>query len=246
MEDKLENTEATNVTSESSNNGMELKDMESKLGELQVTLTDKAAEVEELHTVALEQESELKSAQIKIEELQKSLDEANKAKEEAQRELSGIKEEALLNERLSTLKNANILRSEEAAQIKQAEKIKQMSEEEFADYVSELTDVKSQALCGTAKTDKSQEADKKDDLEKTEEVVSQVTEEIAASAEAKSRIVEILEKITKQSNPETSKNAEVQPEVKAEEAKEVASVKTEELNPAKLAKGFCDMLKYNN
>ena len=127
-----------------------LQQTETQMKDLQTALLDKAAEIEALHDVTVEQEkkfaSELGSLQAKVEELQKALESANKEKEEAVSELNKIREEALLSMRLARLREANLLRKEEEAQIKQTEKIRNMSDETFEEYFNELLEVKSQVL----------------------------------------------------------------------------------------------------
>lgn len=143
-------TEPEKIHTSDQNVGEILQQTEAQIKELQTSLLDKAAEIEGLHEVTLEQEKkfalELGSLQAKVEELQKALENANKEKEEAVSELNRIKEEALLSVRLARLREANLLRKEEEAQIKQTEKIRNMSENAFEEYFNELLDVKSQVL----------------------------------------------------------------------------------------------------
>lgn len=117
-----------------------------KLAELNAALTDRLAEIEELHTIALEQESgfdkQLSDLKAEIAGLQAQLEAATKEKTAALTELANIKEEALLTERLSELKDAGLLRNEDEAQLKQAEKVKKMSNEEYAEYRDDMLYIK--------------------------------------------------------------------------------------------------------
>ena len=219
-----------------------IQDTTKQLEELKVSLKDKATEVEELHNIALEQEKkakeELAAQESKIKELQEALDVATKAKEEAIAELNNMKEEALLNKRIRQLHDLKLLRSGEEAQIKQAEKIKFMTEEEFAEYVEDLSDIQGQAS--------SKSVEPAEDL--TSKTVDQVAEQVGdqvADEQAKAKLREILTNLKSESveagKEETEKPAAEKKEVAV---KETASTSFPDVEL--LQKAFLGILKLKN
>lgn len=215
--------------------------LKSKVEELSVSLMDKATELETLHTVASEQEkaheAEVSSLKAQIEELKGALEVATKAKEEAVSELNQIREDALLEKRVTELKDENLFRSGEEARIKQVEKIKGMTDEEFATYKDDLIDIRNQALGTSAKVEETKE-------EKTEEVkdAAELISEKAPIA-TQDKIRQLLAKVAGETATE-SKAADVQEEKKEEESSEALkeSASCNKLDPAALATGFTRML----
>lgn len=202
MKDQKEKTTETDTieetTSESGISEKETDFLESAVKtveDLKVLVSDKAIEIEELHNIASEQEKkfkgELAEATSKIDELQKALQDANEAKEEAIAELANLKEEALLQERLRALRDNSLLRTAQEAQIKQAEKISAMSEQEFASYFEDLLDIAGKDKA--EKTSATEEENSKED----ESVGVEVKKEEVAEGEVEDKIVETIEETTK-------------------------------------------------
>lgn len=217
---------SSEVSSENMNNL--IQDTTKQLEDIKTSLQDKATEVEELHSIALEQEKkfqdelakvqqELESKESLIKELQEALENATKAKEDAVEELNKMKEEALLSNRLQKLQDLKLLRSGEEAQIKQAEKVKSMSEECFAEYIEDLLDIRVQSEASTVKpADAAEEDTSKVDTKLEEELTS-----AAAGEQAKAKLRELLGTLKKDNTEESKGSEEVQPD----EQKEVASEK---------------------
>jgi uncharacterized protein YukE len=231
-EDKIQETQETDETekksSEVSSDKMEnlIQDTTKQLEEIKTSLADKATEIDELHAIALEQEKrfqeELAKKESDIKELQIALETATNCKEEAIKELSALKEEALVNERLRKLHDLKILRSGEEAQIKQAEKIKSMSDEVFADYVEELSDLR-----GRADTSISEESTEPAD-ELTEATIEKVAQEALDKVDdeqAKAKLREILTNLKKEDIDTDMEQSSVEVTAKEEGLgqKEVAS-----------------------
>jgi hypothetical protein len=234
MDQKLENiTEPEKIqTSERQISSDFIENATKQLEELQRSVLDKAAEIENLHDVALEQEKQFEarvsSLESHVEELKSSLETAQKERDEAVNELKKIREDAILGERLTALKDLGLLRSTEEAQIKQAERIKLMSDDEFEDYKAELLDIKG--------LEKSNESDKKEEtVEEVVELIGNTVEE--TSEDAKERIRQMLGSLTA-----TDTTEEVLPVQEEEPKKESASINVPDVK--KLTEGFMKILSY--
>lgn len=221
---KIDEKKSSEVSSEIKVEDL-IKDTAKQLDEIKQSLQDKAVEVDELHSIALEQEkkfqTEVAEKESKIKELQQALESATKAKEEAITELNNMKEQALLSARLAKLESQGLLRSEETAKQKQAEKVKAMSEEVFAEYVEDLLDIRTQAT-----PLKSDETARKSAEVETSNIEVQATEKLR-------------EMLTTMSKSEEDENKETS--VK-EDAKEVAS----KIDVNLLQKAFIGMLYLKN
>ena len=254
---------------------MEVKDAEKVLAEalasvegLSRSLADRQSEYEALHALVAEREQKFEAEKAdlvkEIEQLKISLGEVTKAKEALVAELSGIKEEALLTDRIKKLNDLGVLRSSEEARLKQGAKIKNMTEEEFAEYVNELVDIKEQNASksvseSNASVDKKEADTPKVDEVDTQKAAEEIVKEIepAAVSEAAQpsvdRIKKILDNLSIIKTPalveksdETNATAEVaSTEALAEEPKkEVASAV--KLDAKKLAEGFIAIARYNS
>lgn len=196
-----------------------IKDTAKQLDEIKQSLQDKTVEVDELHSIALEQENKFKEQLVakesEVKELQQALENANKAKEEAITELNNMKEQALLDSRIAKLGSLGLLRSDELAKAKQLEKVKVMSEEVFSEYVEDLLDIRTQAT-----PLKSVES-----AEKTAEVETSKIEE-----QAQAKLREMLSTLSE--SEESKENSKV------EEKKETSS----KIEVSLLEKAFLSML----
>lgn len=133
----------------------QLTEIDTLVKSLKASLADKATEVEELHSVASEQEKKFSEEKAllssRVTELETALSEATKAKEIAETELKTMKEEALLNQRLEELASKGLLMKTDEKKVKQAERVKNMTAEQFAEYITELSDICQQAVGNSAK-----------------------------------------------------------------------------------------------
>lgn len=200
---------------------------------LREDLVDRTAATEELHAVALEQErafaEEVAALKQEIDDLKKSLEESKKAESDAVAELAKIREEAMLNERISILTQEGVLRSDEESRTKQAEKIRAMSDEDFKSYVEELVDTRKQALASVTPNTESTEKE-----EKQEEVVG--SEDSASGEEA--LVDKVLSSLAKPAG-----NAEAEKKESAP-SKESASEKSR-VDVKRLSQGFKQMMSLN-
>lgn len=224
---------------------LEMASVKSKLEELNTAIIDKAAEIENLHELTLEQEkkfeAEVSSLKSQLETATSTIEAVTKERDEAVSELKNIKEEALLTKRLTQLKELKLLRAGEEAQIKQAEKIKAMSDEQFEDYTSELLDIvkamQPEASASEAPTLESAETE----IESEDKVEALEN----APEGAKERILQVLDGL--KANDEGSKSdqaSDVQDGIEPAD-KECASV-AKKYDVSKLTEGFLNILKYTN
>lgn len=225
----------------------ELAATRSKLEEMSQAILDKAAEIENLHEVTLEQEkkfeAEVSSLKSQLEEVSKSLETASKERDEAVSELNKIKEEALLTKRLSQLKEFKLLCASEEAQVKQAEKIKAMSDEQFDEYTSELLEIV-KTLQPEASASEAQPAGSAAESEGESEVKDEALEEGTQECATKERIRQMLDGLKTKDEGSDSNESSVQDD-KEPADKECASV-DKKLDVSKLTEGFLNILKYNN
>jgi hypothetical protein len=236
------------VTSEGENSEMEkvVASATQKIEELKDILMGKAAEIEEVQVVALEQqvkfETEVNSLKHTVEELSTALSNANRAKEEAESELAGIRNDALLQQRIRVLHENKALCASSDAAVRQAEKIKGMTEVEFDTYLSELIDVRNQALGVSATTTvEEQQTVVEDDLSKAATEVIEAVSKVDASDDAKARIRQLISQILPASDT-TEASALETVATEPEPKKESASCERQ-LTITNMSKAFTDMLK---
>jgi len=208
-----------------------IESAEKTVEELKVAVLDKTAEIDDLHNLVLEKEDEFNkiksSLETRIGELELALQESIKAKDELFSELSTIKEEALLKERLEVLKENDLLRSEEEAQMKQAEKIKKLSDDEFNDYVIELSDIRKKAVISDTESEVKTEDSAELLVETIEKIVGRTSTE-----EARAHLKRVLDSLQSDSSS-VSINDE-----KAGEIKEVAAASEQEVSVEQLTEAF--------
>ena len=234
--EKVQTSEAHSETSMTENT---VTDVKNQVNDLQGALIDKAAELESLHEIALEQEkkfaAETESLKSQVDELRKALEIATKEKEEAVSELVKIKEEALLNERLTRLQEAKLLRSGEEASVKQAEKVKKMSDADFDEYVSELSDIKGQTTSSDTKNAEEHSNNLVDQIVKTARSAS-ITDEV------KKELQQVVDKLVTNDKPIVASESLVK---ETETPKESAASKTN-VSVEELAKGFSNIVNIYN
>lgn len=252
-------------TEEKATSGGEEKDMSTVLeealksvGDLTKTLADRTDEIESLHALAADQEKKFEDEKTellsKIEELSNALEAVVAERDSASAELASMREEAMLKSRFEALNSLGLLRSNESAQIKQGEKIKAMSDEEFSIYIEELKDIREQALASTpdVKEKKAEkEVEPSIDAEAAAEAIVKSVDTASTDDEAQSRIKKILEtlnlnKPTAITVADEGKEEETaNDETETEGSKEVASSQ-KKLDVTKLANGLKSIAYYKN
>ena len=137
---------------------VEIAELQAKLGEVEAELAeykDNNKELSELKDELKAKEEEIASVKEEFDTLKIEKEEADKKLEEKDIEISTIKEEhekvatelaaikteQLVASRMSELEKEGIAREGEGREIQEA-KLKDMSDEEFASYKDELTDIK--------------------------------------------------------------------------------------------------------
>ena len=174
MENKPENAEAVKAELEATFAEKEAKFNETiaSLEEEKASLSAKAEELTVANESLTKQVEELSSAKSELEkqvsDLTSEKESAVAECESAKSELAEIKKEQLTASRKNELATAGLLISDENLQKKQIAKISEMSDEQFADYVSEL------GAIASAKEEKKPEAsaskeEKKDTTAECEE-----------------------------------------------------------------------------
>jgi FtsZ-binding cell division protein ZapB len=216
-----------------------------KIDELKSVLMDKAAELEEVHAIATEQqlkfEGEVTSLKQTVEELSQALSNANKAKEEAESELKSIKDDALLQQRIRSLHENKVLCASSDAAVRQAEKIKGLADAEFDVYLSELVDVRNQALgVSTAPVVVEDEQPKaEDDFSKTATEVIEAVSKIDASDDARVRIRQLIAELL----PAEEKSEAVATEIISPEPNRESASCERTLTVDMMSKAFTSMMK---
>jgi len=203
--------------------------------QLSVDLADQATEIEALHTEAEEKDKALAEANEKLEELSKKVAEVTERAEKAEAKLQEIEEARLISDRMSFLKNNGVEGSTEEKLLKQAEKCKSMSDEEFKAYADELIDVKTRIEAAFKA--------KEEETETEENLTSQVEEIKASDEETAASVDEVdkkLKEILKRANLLNSEDpvSEKEAEEAADSEKEVkeASEETETPEEVEVAK----------
>lgn len=251
LENKIEVTNEENSNSELPSDEVNqvskvLEETKEAVEEVKEIVANNIVELEGLRKVAEKEESEKDTLIKQLEEanknLQEALQKANSEKEALEAKLQEIEEENLLSERLTKLSEKNLLRKGEEAQAKQAEKIKIMTNEEFDEYLNELSEIS---------TNISTEVESKVEInnETINLVINKVKEALTKENISASE-VEISEGVKGILSDLGSK--EQQPQDQVEEIKEGAEAPLKESasfnNPTLeiLALGFSEMLKREN
>ena len=238
-------TNEKKVTSEGENSEMEkvVASATEMINELKSVLMDKAAELEEVHSVAMEQQSKFEeengSLKQLVEELSLALTNANKAKEEAESELKSIKDDALLQQRIRNLHEHKVLCSAEDAAVRQAEKIKGMTDAEYDIYLSELVDIRNQALGVSAAEVEDDQPKVEEDLPKAATEVIEAVSQVDASEDAKARIRQLIAEL----QPASAKVEVEATEIITPEPKKESASCEQHLPIERISKAFTDMLK---
>lgn len=185
-----------------------VKDAAEEVAKMKQELTDTTIALEELHSAA-EQESKTREAEVgalkaQIENLTQELAKVTAEKSELASKLEKIEEDKLLNDRLSVLKEKNLLREADDAQLKQAAKVIRMTEEEFEDYVGDLSDILNRATTKSIKEIEEKVAEEKNESEAAETVAKAISEKSASDPEVIERISRILKNLDLMSSPPSS------------------------------------------
>lgn len=209
-----------------------IESAERTVEELKVVVMDKTAEIEDLHNLVLEKEEDFNKAKSSLEariaELEAALTESNKSRDELLSEISENKLQALVKERLEVLKANDLLRSEEEAQRRQAEKIKLFSDEEFNEYVVELSDIKGKASMVVTE-------DEAVKSEETAEVTVELIEKLvgrSSTEDARKCLKIVLDSLQSGEALASEETEEV------EQAKEVAEANQQDVSVERLTEAF--------
>ena len=159
------------------------------ISDLTSTLEDKATEMAELETKVSESEESIQSLNKELEAAREELKTSKASLEAKEQELADMNKAKIADERMTELESAGVARAEKDSQM---EKIKEMSDEEFASYQEELVYVRKAVEAELEKATKDLEAKKseeeakksKEDAKKEEEAKN--AEELESEKEKKS------------------------------------------------------------
>jgi len=205
------------------------QEIREKVESLEKADIEKQETIEALNEVISRREGELEKAGEEIAKLLQELETTQAKLALAEKEIADAAERDLLSSRLDLLAVKNLLRSSEEDQIKQATKIKEMSNEEFSAYVEDLEDIKNQILASikptseaVAKTEETpkgvskEESSEKEETSELEQTVEQIAEEVSkdqnldegTATEAVKLIKELLAQASQKAGKATAKKEE--------------------------------------
>lgn len=219
-----------------------------QLEALKEAIASKVIEIEELQAINLQLEekfqAERQELNSKISELEanlsesaKGLEEAEKGKELAESELARIREEALLESRLSELASKGLLLTSEEAKERQISKVRAMEDEDFISYVAELAEIKGISTPDTADKEEDPVVTEKPNLDADQELASKIQALMGedVSEEVKDNLKKIISTLTVESSD--------QPKAELVDNQEVASVAKPGM--PELTKVFTGIMKIN-
>lgn len=131
----------------------QITDLESALDTASKEKETLVDEVESLKAEKEELEKTKEEADSGTEKLQKALDEANSQIEELTKKIEEMEKDAAMNLRVSELDNLGLLFTKEKLADRQKAKVRNLSEEEFAEYRDELLELREELGKETAKDD---------------------------------------------------------------------------------------------
>lgn len=226
-----------------------LESATSELDTLRQDMANYVVELEELHSVSLEErkakDTEIAKLKEQLENLTKELSEVKAQKNSYEKELRAIEEAKVLTERLALLSELGFLRQEENGQREQANKIIAMSNDEFNSYVSELKDIFSYV------SDKkvSNEEIKQESNAAINVAVEEICKEDNESAATEDEVTDLISKVLRSFNTKPSISEELAKKGEEENidspVKEEASVDVDKL-AKELASGFTEIYNYKN
>lgn len=231
-----------------------ISEIEEKVESLEKADAENKETIEALHQAISDKEADLEKAGEEMAKLQQQLESTQAELEAATQKIAQAEERELLSARIQTLTDKELLRSNEEAQVKQIEKVKAMSEEEFAAYVEDLDDIRNQTLASNKdvkEAPKKEDSQTEDDVQ-LEKVAEQLAEEVANhqaenSEEASKLIRELIAKAKGKTSSEKANatNADTQSEeVSPQNFESAATVRTVQGGRfAALGQGFAERLQ---
>jgi len=153
-------------------------EIKAKVEALEKSDQEKEETIEALRTAISEKEEALEKAGEELSKLQGELEETKSKLEASEKEIAEAKEREMLTQRVNMLADRDLLRSNEENQVKQIEKVRTMSEDEFSAYVEDLEDIKNKTLASFKKEEVEEEEEKEE--ETSDETSDETTEDVDA------------------------------------------------------------------
>jgi hypothetical protein len=145
LEMAKKNTETPEVEKTPNEEHVSLESAMEDLASIKQELADQVVELEELHSLSLEEttlkNAELAEVKVEMEALKAQLAEVIQQKNQYAKELKLIEDAKILNHRLSELEELKLLRNSEGGLREQAQKVTEMTNEQFESYKTELVDI---------------------------------------------------------------------------------------------------------
>lgn len=189
------------------------------------TLETKNSEVSELEEKLSEGEEKIGNLESELEAAKKEVESSNEKLAETENTINEMKKDRAAEVRMSELEKAGVAGSNKETQ---AAKIREMSDDEFASYKNELSDLR-QAILDELKTETTEEVAEEEaeetaeTTEETEEVAEEETEETAEETETADETEEGAEESEEE---ETTQPANISP------GKAVAAALNMEITPS--------------
>lgn len=122
-----------------------IKSLKDKVVEAETRATDDAAQIETLESAKTEMETELAAKNDELEKLTEDNKNLSERAENAEKVISDLEKDKLVSERMSELAEAKVERPGEARD-KQAEAVREMTDEEFASYKEEMVALRNELM----------------------------------------------------------------------------------------------------
>jgi len=165
-----------------------LRKAASSIEDLTTTLEEKSTEVEDLKVEVSEKEASINDLNSKLEAAGEEIETLKKNLDETETSLEEIKKDRAADVRMTELDESGVGAKDENARETQVNKVREMSDEEFASYKEELVSVRQAVLDEIAaateknKTETEEVAEEKQ-TEEAEEEKAEETEEAAEEEE---------------------------------------------------------------
>lgn len=205
--------------------------------------------IDALNNAISAKEEDLEKAEEEIKNLKSQLENTSKKLEEAEKEIAVRAEQDLANSRAEELMSKGLLLSSEEGQVAQLKKVMSMNEEEFNEYVNDLSDIRKQALASVSVI----ETEKEEKVKVEEEIAETVAREVKKESEEDiSEITDMVRSVlARVKKTETAKEKtgssklEGKVPVNMEIASKRAAVITEQSNNkvAEFSKGLVELIR---
>ncbi len=184
----------------------ELQKAASSISDLTSALEEKNAEVVEYEEKVSESTSRIQELESELEAAKTGLETANEKFSTSEQALEDMKKDRAAELRIAELEDAGVARSDRDSQIN---KVREMTEEDFASYKDELVSIREAVVAELKNTRKQVDADAKAEEEAAEEAAKTEAEE--KKEEKAEKAEEKKEEEASEEEKETTEPAEITP-----------------------------------